>query len=246
MRERTKKNPRINLVVAMTSEYIIGYSNRLPWKLSVDLKRFRKLTTSHSVIMGRKTYESIGRPLPKRQNIVVTRRRRYQPKGCVTANSLNAAVGKAPKGAKIFVIGGGELYREAFPISERIYLTLIEIDKNHRQPFLFEPFSGDAHFPRIERSAWRLLRPGVRRLAMPIGTKFADDQSSNKNMPPIYFQFLTLIRRKREIDPSIAGTSKSDSDMSWLTNTRDRTRPEKRSPPTRKIETHLNQQDLFK
>lgn len=245
MQRELKDQPQINLVVAMTSDYVIGYSNRLPWKLSVDLKRFRKLTTSHSVIMGRKTYESIGRPLPKRQNIVVSRRRSLRIEGCVIANSLRTAISKASKEKRIFVIGGGELYREALQISERIYLTLIEIDTTHHQSFLFKPFPGDAHFPPIDRREWRLSRPGIRHIAPPIGAKTAGDRGSTK-IPAIYFRFLTLIRRKRKLDSPGLNSQGSNFDLSWMSTQKDGAQRVKRSPPAKKVEQNLSQRDLFK
>jgi len=241
-----KDQPQINLIVAMTNDYVIGYSNRLPWKLSVDLKRFRKLTTSQSVIMGRKTYESIGRPLPKSQNIVVSRRRGLRIEGCLIANSLRAAISKASEEKRIFVIGGGELYREALPISERIYLTLIEIDTTHRQPFLFKPFPGDAHFPAVDRREWRLTRPGVRHIALPIGTKTASDRGATKNFPAIYFRFLTLIRRKRKISSLNVNSPGSEFDLSWVRTQEHGTQRTKRSPPAKKAVPNLSQRDLFK
>lgn len=129
----------ISLVVAMTEARVIGIENRLPWSIPEDLKRFKKITSGHPIIMGRKTFESIGRPLPQRTNIIITRQRDYRAEGTVSCFSLQEALdwaAKAPGADEIFVIGGGEIFREALPLADRIYLTQVEW-----------PFEGDAFFP---------------------------------------------------------------------------------------------------
>lgn len=127
----------LDFIVAMTEARIIGIENRLPWKLPQDLKRFREITTGNSVIMGRKTYESIGRPLPNRKNIVLTRDRAYTKPGITVCGDW-AEVAPAVEGTG-FVIGGGEIFAQALPRLRRLYLTLIQ-----------EPFVGDAYFPRLD------------------------------------------------------------------------------------------------
>jgi dihydrofolate reductase len=194
---RLTRQPPIDLVVAMTNDYVIGFSNTLPWRLSADLKRFRKITTGNAVVMGRRTYESIGRPLPRRTNVVVSRRKNLRIKGCTVASSLRLAVGKLKRSKRVFVIGGGQLYSEALPLSRRIYLTLIELDQTTReQPYLFDdPIGGDAFFPKLNASEWKISKRGRRRLAREKGAGFALE---NEDYPSaIYFRFLVLERRKR-------------------------------------------------
>jgi dihydrofolate reductase len=123
---------------------VIGVDNRLPWRLPDDLKRFRALTTGHTIIMGRKTWESIGKPLPGRQNIVVSRQLDFHAPGAQMARSLAAALELATLPDPVFVIGGEALYREALPIATKLYFTEIERD-----------FAGDAHFPEFSRRSWR-------------------------------------------------------------------------------------------
>lgn len=134
---------KLSLIVAMSRNRVIGKDNALPWHLSEDLKRFRRLTTGHVVIMGRKTHESIGRLLPQRTNIVLTRRKNYQPvEGALVYGSLDdalAALGDSrDQTSEVFIIGGAELYRQALARADRIYLTLIDRD-----------YEGDAFFPEI-------------------------------------------------------------------------------------------------
>ncbi len=123
---------------------MIGRDNRLPWHLSDDLKRFRALTMGHHVIMGRRTWESIGRLLPGRTMVVVTRNPGYAVPGCLVAHSLGEAVRMAGNDPEVFVIGGAELYREALKIAARVYLTEVHAE-----------VEGDARFPDFERAAWR-------------------------------------------------------------------------------------------
>jgi dihydrofolate reductase len=132
------------LVAALARNRVIGIGNRLPWRLPEDLARFKRLTLGAPVIMGRKTRESIGRPLPGRRNIVVTRARDASWEGCVVARSLDAALAAADDAAVAFVIGGAELYAQALPRADRLYLTLIDAD-----------YAGDAWFPEFDAAAWR-------------------------------------------------------------------------------------------
>jgi dihydrofolate reductase len=126
------------------------------------MRRFRALTTGHSIIMGRKTWESIGRPLPDRQNIVVTRQRNFQAPGANVVGSLLAALDAALMPEPVFVIGGEALYREALPLASRLYLTEIQQD-----------FPGDARFPGYARSAWRETLRESRRAGSLGGFDFA-------------------------------------------------------------------------
>jgi len=141
----------ISLVVAMTENRVIGIENRLPWHIPEDLKRFKKITNGHPIIMGRKTYESIGKPLIGRTNIVITRQKDYRAKGIVACSSLREAMdwaSRAPGSDEIVVIGGGEIFREALPLADRIYLTIVEW-----------PFEGDAFFPEIDRAQFNSQTP---------------------------------------------------------------------------------------
>jgi dihydrofolate reductase len=136
--------PRVALVAAVAANRVIGAGNRLPWRLAEDLKHFRALTIGHAVIMGRKTWESLPRALPERQNIVVTRQRDYAATGAELAPSFAAALASVRMPEPAFCIGGGELYRAALPYATTLHLTEIARD-----------FDGDARFPPFARSDWR-------------------------------------------------------------------------------------------
>jgi dihydrofolate reductase len=132
------------LIAAVARNGVIGSGNALPWRLPADLQRFRMLTTGHTVIMGRRTWESIGRALPDRQNIVVTRQPGYASAGALVKASLDDALQAATLPAPVFCIGGGELYALALPRAATLHLT--EIDRE---------FEGDTRFPYFDRAAWR-------------------------------------------------------------------------------------------
>lgn len=119
----------LNLIVAASENNVIGKDGDLPWSLPDDLQYFKKVTNGHPIIMGRKCYESIGRPLPGRQNIIISRQSEYAIEGCDIAGSLEEALGTA-EGKEVFVIGGGQIYEQALPHVDRIYLTRVhtEID----------------------------------------------------------------------------------------------------------------------
>ncbi len=137
---------RQSLIVALSENGVIGRGGRLPWQLSADLRRFKLLTMGHTLVMGRKTFESIGRPLPGRTSIVVTRQADYHPPGVVVAGSLDEAPRLAAGAAELFYIGGGEIYRQVLPQVERIYMTRV-----HAQ------IAGDTVFPGLSPSQWRLI-----------------------------------------------------------------------------------------
>lgn len=130
--------PRISIIVAHSRNMAIGKANSLVWRLPDDLKRFKKLTTGHPIIMGRKTYQSIGRALPDRTNIVVTRDKNLEIPGCIVVHSLVEAIEKAKKidREEIFVIGGAEIYKEALPLADMLHVTKVDMD-----------VEGDAFFP---------------------------------------------------------------------------------------------------
>lgn len=134
----------ISIIVAIAENNVIGANNQLIWHISDDLKRFKALTTGHCVVMGRKTFESIGKPLPKRTNIVISRNKDLVIDGCTVVSSLENAISACGKDDEIFIIGGGELYRQALPIAQKLYITWV-----HKK------FDGDTFFPEIDFSQWR-------------------------------------------------------------------------------------------
>ena len=136
----------MNAIVVTDKQWAIGRSGDLLFSLPGDMKHFRTLTTGGTVIMGRKTYESIGRPLPNRTNVVVTRRKDYRPEGCLVAGSLEQAVGLFDPSEEIFIIGGAQIYTQAMPMADRLYLTEIDFD-----------YEGDTRFPEWKREEWTLL-----------------------------------------------------------------------------------------
>jgi dihydrofolate reductase len=144
--------PRLAIVVAMADNGVIGVDNRLPWRLPEDLRHFRALTTGHAVIMGRRTWESLPRALPDRQNIVVTRRPGYVAAGAEVAPSLEAALALVRLAGPAFCIGGAELYAAALPLADEMQVTEVAGDP-----------TGDTWFPAFDRSAWIEVarRPGA-------------------------------------------------------------------------------------
>ncbi|SMF20684.1 dihydrofolate reductase [Pseudogulbenkiania subflava] len=136
--------PCITLVAAMAANRVIGIDNRLPWHLPEDLKHFKAVTLGKPVIMGRKTYDSIGRPLPGRRNIVVTRQRDWSVPGVEVAHSLEAALALVSAAASACIIGGADLYRQALPLAHRLELTEIA-----------GSYQGDAHFPDFGSGGWQ-------------------------------------------------------------------------------------------
>lgn len=136
--------PRLTLIAAVARNGVIGRDNQLPWKLSEDLKHFKALTMGHPMIMGRKTWESLPGILPGRPHIVVTRNPDYVAAGATVVTSLHAAVTAAGDTDEVFLIGGAELYAQAFEFADRLQLTEIDAD-----------FEGDAFFPNWDRSQWR-------------------------------------------------------------------------------------------
>jgi dihydrofolate reductase len=130
----------ITMIAAMDRNRVIGVAGEMPWRLPDDLKRFRRLTEGGTVVMGRKTFESIGRPLPGRRNVVVTRRGEFGADGVQVVSSLNDALQDG-----VFVIGGGEVYTQALPQADRMELTLVDVDLPR----------GDAYFPAWDTAEWR-------------------------------------------------------------------------------------------
>ena len=135
----------VSIIVAVAENGVIGDKNTLLWHISEDLKHFKAVTTGHPVIMGRKTYESLGRPLPNRTNVVITRQQVEIP-GCRVVHSLGEAVALFPGDDEVFVIGGAQIYAQALPLADRFYLTRV-----------FRAYEGDTHFPEWDEAQWRLL-----------------------------------------------------------------------------------------
>ena len=159
---------QIAIIVAMDSNRVIGNANRLPWHLPADLAHFRAITMGKPILMGRRTHESIGRPLPGRDNIVISRNRNYTAEGCTVVHSLEEAVQAAAGHDEIMIIGGAELYRQALPQADVLYLTRVE-----------GAFEGDAFFPELDDSAWREVQRSER----------APDEKN-----PYCYSFVTLER----------------------------------------------------
>jgi len=138
-----KKSQLVTIIVAASENNIIGNKNKLIWHLSNDLRRFKELTKGHHVIMGRKTFESMPRALPNRTNVIITRKKDYIAENAIVTNSLEGALSIASEDPQPFIIGGGEIYKIAMDISDRIELTRV----HHH-------FEGDTSFPNIDKSKW--------------------------------------------------------------------------------------------
>jgi dihydrofolate reductase len=135
---------KISLIAAMASNRVIGNNNVMPWHLSADLKKFKQITMSSPILMGRKTFESLGRPLPGRTNIILSRNPEYQQEGCLVFNDIETAIKKGCEiASEIFVIGGADLYEAILPIADALYLTIINRE-----------FQGDTFFPDIDLNEW--------------------------------------------------------------------------------------------
>jgi dihydrofolate reductase len=136
----------VSLVVAASTNNVIGRDGELPWHLPDDLRHFKRITTGKPVIMGRRTFESIGRPLPDRQNIVMTRDPDYAAEGCEVVASVAEAMDVAGDADEVMVIGGGQVYRDFLPRADRIYMTRVQAE-----------VQGDTRFPSIDGNTWRLV-----------------------------------------------------------------------------------------
>lgn len=157
----TAVTKEIILIAAVGPDGLIGDGKRLPWKLPRDMRLFRRLTANHAIVMGRKTFESLdSKPLPRRRNIVVTRNPNYVAGGCSIAHSIGEAMELAGPDPRVFVIGGGDIYRQALPYATAILLSEI-FDENPNQN-LFETFKGDVYFPDIDREQWTEVRASRR------------------------------------------------------------------------------------
>lgn len=133
------------MIVAAAENNAIGKDNKLPWHLPDDLKHFKNTTKGHHIIMGRKTFESNGRPLPKRTNVIITRDKNFTAEGCIIAHSLEEALEIAENDQESFIIGGGTIYKKAMPFADRIYLTRVHTE-----------IEGDTFFPEIDQKEWEV------------------------------------------------------------------------------------------
>ncbi len=171
----------VSAIAAMAENWVIGRDNTLPWKLQDDLVRFRKTTMNHPIIMGRKTFESIGRILPGREHLIVSRNRDYKVPGAEVVPSVDHAV-QLCKGStdEVFIIGGAEIYRQSLPIIDRIYLTIIH-----------EQIQGDAYFPTIEFDGTN-DKPG----GAPGVASFKTISREDHLNAPLPYSFLVLEKKK--------------------------------------------------
>jgi dihydrofolate reductase len=157
----------ISIVVAIAENNAIGKNNQLLWHLPADLKHFKQITTGHTVIMGRKTYDSVGKPLPNRRNIIITRQD-ITIEGCEVAKSIEDALALCAGEEEVFIIGGAEIYKQSIHLADRIYLTIVH-----------QKFDGDSYFPEINYGQW-------------VETTRGDHQPDEKNKLP--YSFITLER----------------------------------------------------
>ena len=134
----------ISLIAALGKNRVIGNENSLIWKIPNDMKRFKAITTGKTVMMGRKTFESIGRALPNRTNIIITRDKNYRADGCIVVHSVDEALKATSGSEEIMVIGGAQIYGQFLPIADKLYLTLIDAE-----------FEGDAYFPDYTKYKWK-------------------------------------------------------------------------------------------
>lgn len=137
---------KIILIAAMAKNRVIGRGNAIPWHIPSELQRFKALTLGHPLIMGRKTFESIGRPLPGRKTVVISRNREYRAAGCLVAPSLTAAIALCPEAETIFIAGGGGIYREGLELAGAIYLSVLDRE-----------VEGDVLFPEFDQDRFRAI-----------------------------------------------------------------------------------------
>lgn len=159
----TAARPRLSLVVAVARNGVIGVNGQLPWRLPEDLKRFKALTLGHTLVMGRKTHESIGRLLPGRRTIIVSRNPAYRIEGATVVPSVEAAIAAATGESEVFVVGGGEIYALALPLADRLLVTEVDLVPE-----------GDAFFPPVDRSRWHEVGREARQTEDGVSYAFVD------------------------------------------------------------------------
>lgn len=162
------KKPEIAIIVAMASNRIIGVNNTLPWRIPADLQHFKILTMGHHMIMGRKTFDSIGKPLPGRTTVVATHNRELQISGCIMAHTLEEAIAACADDERLFIVGGAELYTQALPLAGTLYITEIQ-----------QAVEGDAHFPVFDKTEW---------------LEVSREKHSQKTPQPLEYHFITYRR----------------------------------------------------
>jgi len=163
------KKKKITIIAAVSENNVLGKNNKLIWHIPDDLTRFKKLTIGHSVVMGRKTFESMNKPLPERKNIILTRNKNYKAKGTLIAHNIQEALNYCENDNQPFIIGGGEIYNLFLNISDKIELTRIH-----------KLYNGDAFFPKILEKKWRLINSKK--------NNFNNDKS-------LEFSYLTYIKK---------------------------------------------------
>jgi len=147
---------RLSLIVAMAQNRTIGVNNTLPWQCPEDLKHFKALTMGHHLIMGRKTFDSIGKPLPGRTTVVVTRDRNLKLEGCLVAHSLPDAIAACGDDPEIFIVGGADIYAQSLHLANTLYITEIQ-----------QEVAGDAHFPPFDHDTWQEISREMRSQTAP-------------------------------------------------------------------------------
>lgn len=160
--------PHLSILVAMACNRTIGIDNTLPWRIPADMQHFRALTMGHHLVMGRKTYDSIGRPLPGRTTVIVSRDPSLKIDGCIVAHSLGEAIAACAGDSELFVVGGAEIYAQALPLADTLYITEIR-----------QEVAGDVHFPEFDRKAWR---------------EVAREKHSQTEPQPLEYHFVTYRR----------------------------------------------------
>jgi len=155
----------ISIIVAITKNNIIGRDNGMPWHLPADLKYFRERTTGHHIVMGRKTFESIGggRPLPNRVSIIITKQKDYKAEGCLIAHSLEEAIEIAKDENELFIIGGKQIYEQSLALANKMYITRIHTS-----------IDGDTSFPQYDENQWEM-------------TSYTEREADEKNVYPLSF-----------------------------------------------------------
>jgi len=159
----------VSIIVAIAENNAIGKGNQLLWRMPADLKHFKNATTGHTVIMGRKTFDSVGKPLPNRRNIVITRNTSLKINGAEVVDTLEKAIALCDKNEEVFIVGGAEIYKMAMSLTDKIYLTVIH-----------SVFDADTFFPVIDPEIWR-------------ETEVVDNKADDKN--PFDYTFSTLVRK---------------------------------------------------
>jgi dihydrofolate reductase len=159
----------LSIIVALSDNNVVGRENKLPWRLSADLKRLRAITMGHHLIMGRKTWESLGRPLPGRTNVVITSDRNYKAEGGVVVHSLHEAIRLSSQDPEGFIFGGGKVFKEALSMVDKIYMTRVHTK-----------LDGDAFFPALDMNEWKEIER-------------EDHKADEKNQ--FDYSFITMVRK---------------------------------------------------